>query len=199
MSKGAWDSASEDWTWYLNATCVLPRVARLTEYSPCLSGEEEMKAGFGATFSRFAKFSRRIFSVPKGEEKLGGLYARAISPMREELVSLPLSKRALIVSIMEVFRPDSWRSGCLDPPWLPVVVAERMDWVSAPVAARESGFGKDGEACSAAGENGENGDADDVLDPKPPEGDCTKPVPTMPAAAPAATPPAAAATVGVDV
>lgn len=47
------------WIWYLNATLVLWMLARLREYSPVWSGIAVMKAGFGATFSRRVKFSRR--------------------------------------------------------------------------------------------------------------------------------------------
>ena len=63
------------------------------------------------------------------------------------------------------------------PPWLAIVVADRMDWLSPrlgsiPVAARESGRKSEGEACwSAWGENGEN--AEEVLAPglNTPDGD----------------------------
>ena len=164
MRRGAWAPDKSGDTWYLKATWVLERLARLTVYSPAFCGAGVMKAGFGATFSRLAKFSRRIVSVPKAVEKSAGLYARATSPMRAVLESWPFSKRALTVSTIEVFRPVSCRSGCLCP-WLPVLVnerPERMDWLS-PVwsvpscAARE--VGRNGEVGSADDGKGENVEA----------------------------------------
>ena len=69
-----------------------------------------------------------------------------------------------MVSMMEEFRPVSWRSGWRAAFWLPLVVEERMDWLSVrvwsrPVVARESGRRARGDGCSAWGVKGEKVEA----------------------------------------
>ena len=63
------------------------------------------------------------------------------------------------------------------PPWLAVVVAERIDWLSPrPVVVRDSGRkGEDEDAWeSATGEKGEKADAVDAPGLKAPDGDCVR-------------------------
>ena len=91
-----------------------------------------MKVGFGATFSRTAKFSSlRLAELELVADSLG-LFASASSPTTTALVAAPWANDALTVSTKDAFRPGWCISGCLTAELLILFIdcAERTDWES---------------------------------------------------------------------
>lgn len=146
--SGGADAVPEGWgrTWYLNATVGRLRRVRSSVYSPAVlapSGEEveegaETKAGFGATFSSVAKFSRRIaVFVATGGAEGSIICVRASSPMMAERVTVPAVCQAEIVSMREACRPGVVGWGCWRE-WFRVLV-ERMEAASEEEASAVGG------------------------------------------------------------
>jgi len=133
-----------------------------------------IKAGFGATFSRWAKFSKRIVSCvdPAPVE----LYISAISPIKDEDVSWPSSKRADTVSMIEELRPGADSSGCFGARLVELCSErpDRIDWLSsAPIGA--GAVNGVGDCGSPTGLNGAKVVCPGAAGLKDPEGEAMRP------------------------
>ena len=101
-----------------------------------------MKLGFGATFSRTGKFSRRMAAVPAREDDEVALCASASSPTTTAFVTWPWANHVLTVSMIDALRPGEESSGCLTAVLLRLVneCADLTDCASEPLGSSDVKF-----------------------------------------------------------